>query len=96
MATMLRRLITSVLVVPGLVAGVAVTGAARAEAPSPRWLTRPCTYEDSVNCYWDATVQGTGTGQSFFAVRVRDEVCVLYADDRYARRHNRCVPAPRR
>jgi hypothetical protein len=69
------------------------TGAA-AEAPSPRWLTRPCAYEDSVNCYWDAGEAGNGSGHSFFAVRVRDQVCVLYGDDRYARRHNRCGPLP--
>lgn len=25
----------------------------------------PCPTEDSANCYWDATVQGNSTGQSF-------------------------------
>lgn len=25
----------------------------------------PCPTEDSTNCYWDATVQGNGLGQSF-------------------------------
>lgn len=67
-------------------------GAAAAEAPSPRWLTTPCQLEDSVNCFWDAGESGNGSGHSFFAVRVRDEVCVLYGEDRYARRHNHCVP----
>ena len=70
-------------------------GTASAEAPSPKWLTRPCPYEDSVNCYWDAGVQGDGGGHSFFAVRVGREVCVLYAEDAWARRHNHCVPLSR-
>lgn len=25
----------------------------------------PCPTEDSTNCYWDASIQGNGTGQSF-------------------------------
>lgn len=29
------------------------------------WSTRACSYEDSVNCYWDAQVEGNGRGNSF-------------------------------
>lgn len=25
----------------------------------------PCQFEDSTNCYWDATTMGNGTGTSF-------------------------------
>jgi hypothetical protein len=75
-----------------MTSAVLLAGSAVAEAPSPRWLTRPCEYEDSVNCYWDAGDTGNGGGHSFFAVRVRDQVCVLYGEDRYARRHNHCAP----
>jgi hypothetical protein len=75
-----------------MTSAVLLAGSAVAEAPSPRWLTRPCAYEDSVNCYWDAGDTGNGGGHSFFAVRVRDQVCVLYGEDRYARRHNHCSP----
>ena len=28
----------------------------------------PCTYEDSSDCYWDASVQGNGVGTSFVDV----------------------------
>lgn len=34
----------------------------------------PCPTEDSVDCFWDATVQGNGVGQSFF---VFDGITVL-------------------
>ena len=91
---MRRAALTTSLTAPLLTATVQLIGSAAAEAPSPVWLTRPCAYEDSVNCYWDAGDTGNGGGHSFFAVRVRDQVCVLYGDDRYARRHNRCGPLP--
>lgn len=29
-------------------------------------LLPPCPTEDSTNCFWDATVNGNGMGQSFF------------------------------
>ncbi len=28
----------------------------------------PCEYEDSTNCYWNASTQGNGRGQSFIDV----------------------------
>jgi hypothetical protein len=88
------RAITKTTVTTAALSAVLLAGSAAAQAPSPKWLTRPCTYEDSVNCYWDAGAAGNGTGHSFFSVRVQDQVCVLYAEDRYARRHNVCVPLP--
>lgn len=30
--------------------------------------TAQCDTEDSTNCYWDANVQGNGTGNSFIDV----------------------------
>jgi len=77
-----------------IAAATIMTTEAAAETPSPSWLTRPCAHEDSVNCYWDAGTQGNGGGHSFFAVRVGEQVCLLYGEDKYARHHNRCVPLP--
>ena len=87
---MLKLLLTPIALVAMLVAG-----AAAAEAPSPWWLSRPCPNEDSVNCYWDAETAGDGEGHSFFAVRVRGEVCMLHVERAYARRHNQCLPLRR-
>jgi hypothetical protein len=84
----LKPLATTVAVTTAVLLG----STAGAEAPSPTWLTRPCPSEDSVNCFWDAGAAGNGSGHSFFAVKVRDQVCVLYGEDRYARRHNHCAP----
>ena len=28
----------------------------------------PCEFEDSTNCYWNATTQGNGLGNSFIDV----------------------------
>lgn len=33
----------------------------------------PCDREDSLNCYWDASVQGNGQGQSFFTLAMWGE-----------------------
>lgn len=42
---------------------------------------RPCHYEDSHGCYWNASTMGDGYGWSFVSVRVagRGE-CTLYLD----------------
>lgn len=32
----------------------------------PWWMQRPCRNEDSVNCYWNARLQGNGHGKSFY------------------------------
>lgn len=31
-------------------------------------VATPCEYEDSTNCYWSASTQGNGYGQSFVDV----------------------------
>ena len=52
----------------GLITGVtlstAITSTAASHAPVP---TIPaCATEDSTSCYWDATTQGNGQGESFY------------------------------
>lgn len=36
----------------------------------PKWMTRPCATEDSLNCYWNAKLQGNGKGKSFYVRRM--------------------------
>lgn len=33
------------------------------------WSVRPCRYEDSKNCYWDARSRGNGKGRSFVTLK---------------------------
>lgn len=59
----------------------------------PRWMTRPCATEDSVNCYWDAHARGNGTGHSFYVREFPGSarmVCVTYVGTRYAAHHDYC------
>jgi len=75
---MLRKIIAVGAVVAGL--ALSTTGQAHAQnlrpdyGPAhtqrmgvPRWMTRPCATEDSVNCYWNARRAGNGQGRSFYA-----------------------------
>lgn len=50
---------------------------------------RPCKMEDSNGCYWDASKAGNGRGNSFVAVRVGRDVCVLYLARKQSR-NNHC------
>lgn len=60
--------------------------------PLPWWTDRPCPLEDSVNCVWDADSSGNGAGHSFIVRRFPDgQVCVMYAERRVARTHDRCT-----
>lgn len=61
--------------------------------------TTPCQAEDSLNCYWDASVRGNGHGHSFTVIRQwMDEdhargssrVCVFFWNRRFARAHDNC------
>lgn len=52
--------------------------------------TRPCKYEDSVNCYWDAGMIGNGKGYSYWSVIRGDKVCIHYLNARMNRRHGGC------
>lgn len=51
---------------------------------------KPCEWEDSRGCYWDAGTSGNGHGHSFVTVRVAGRACTLYVSRRYARRHDWC------
>lgn len=53
-------------------------------------IFRSCKYEDSMNCFWDASSQGNGKGHSFIAVQIGKINCIIYTDRKYARRHNYC------
>ena len=57
----------------------------------PVWMTTPCAYEDSSNCFWDAGAAGDQHGHSFYSIRVGDQDCIVFWDNRYARRHNHCI-----
>lgn len=50
------------------------------------YLLRPCHWEDSHGCYWDAGAMGNGRGWSFVSVHVRGRgECTLYLQ--HARRN---------
>ena len=88
----LSLLVASLLVATGL----SVASSASADAPTPvtTWFAeRPCQYEDSVNCGWDAGTQGNGGGHSFIVRQVPGSarmVCVFYTERSYARTHDYC------
>lgn len=84
-----------ILAALALVAGLTVhaTAADTRPGPLPTWTTRPCAYEDSNNCRWDATTAGNGAGHSFIVRRLPGTrlVCVFYTAPRYAARHDHCT-----
>lgn len=57
--------------------------------PLPVWMRTPCANDgDSVNCFWNATEQGNGTGHSFYVRRFPGKVghtCVMYTERSYQR-----------
>lgn len=80
-------------------AGALTSGAHAVQAesttgqPLPYWTVRPCAYEDSVNCAWNAGTMGNGEGHSFMVRKVPHSgglVCVFYAQRWYARTHDVC------
>jgi hypothetical protein len=89
------RPVTHVIV--GSIIGASVAGGGLAVAsinePHGRLATvinRQCASEDSLNCSWNARVQGNGTGHSFTTIQVNGETCVFYWGKRYARTHDTC------
>lgn len=68
-----------VLVVALAVASMAVASPAEAGPHMPR----PCKYEDSNNCFWDARHMGNGRGKSFIVNRAGE---VTYISHRRAHR----------
>lgn len=57
----------------------------------PAYMTTPCAWEDSVDCYWDASEQGNGKGHSFYSICADNHLVVLYWQKRYAKKHNRVI-----
>lgn len=92
---MIRTLIAaaamSAVAIP-LTAQAVVTEPVPQLSPRPKFLTTPCAYEDSVNCYWIARHPERG-GQSFFAIRVgKSGVVIRYWDRAYGRKHDKFLP----
>lgn len=60
----------------------AATGGVEATNEVPRWMTRVCVYEDSVNCQWNASSAGNGRGDSFYVRHFPNSrlTCVIYID----------------
>lgn len=58
---------------------------------APRFTKVACEYEDSINCYWDATSTGNGEGHSFYAIPVGDRVCIKYWESKFNRKHGYCT-----
>jgi hypothetical protein len=82
---------------PGETAPV-VAAATQVHPPGhPWWMKRPCADEDSVNCYWNARLQGNGAGKSFYVRKVphtsdkqgRPLVCIFYVN-RHESRYDQC------
>jgi len=104
-ATMIATLLISCAWVAGAVS-IAPAHAGGGNTPDPvlkgviaRAATHPCPTEDSINCYWDARLQGNGHGHSFYSVRVggltkggeqiaRD--CIIYWNPTYNRTYGQC------
>jgi hypothetical protein len=51
---------------------------------------KPCEYEDSVGCWWDAS-EGNGLGNSFVAVLRHGYTCLAFLDPTYAQQNDRCI-----
>lgn len=73
------------------VSGMAVAASTQNPENPPRWMSSPCKYEDSSNCFWDATIQGNGTGRSFYSIKVGKKDCVVYWHNKFAKKNNYCV-----
>lgn len=87
---MIRSIITAALLSPLAIVGTA--SAATDAPPTPKFMTTPCAFEDSVNCYWDASKHGNGEGHSFFAIRYgKSGVLVRYWDRSYGRKHDKVL-----
>lgn len=55
------------------------------------WMQRVCQYEDSANCFWDAGTGGNGLGHSFYTHKINGDLCVMYVEHGYAKRHDWCL-----
>lgn len=86
-----------ILATAALTAGLLIASPVQAQAPdmpTPKWMTTPCAYEDSPNCFWNAEVAGNGDGHSFYSIQAkvgrRWMQCTIYAQTRYGAKHNYC------
>lgn len=72
--------------------GAAVAASSGTPENAPRWMTSPCQYEDSRNCFWNAGEVGNHQGHSFYSVRINAGMeCTVYWNNKYARKHNFCT-----
>jgi len=71
------RYIANVLGFVGALVLAAVLGVLVAAVPFLATLP-PCATEDSVNCYWNATSQGNGEGESFIALYIAGNDVIIY------------------
>lgn len=56
------------------------------QSPSELPVDRPCKYEDSTNCVWDAKHMGNGGGRSFVATGPRFNPTITFVSHRLAHR----------
>lgn len=42
-----------------------------------------CAYEDSPNCFWDASARGNGLGKSYAAISLPDGEILFFEDGSY-------------
>jgi len=82
-ATIAASVLATLVVAPGMTAQAA-------HQPRPTWAEKPCKFEDSSNCYWDAKTRGNGKGHSFYTREINDLTCVMYVNKRYAKTHDAC------
>lgn len=67
--------------------------AASRAMPKATWMTHPCAYEDSVNCFWNAGTSGNHRGHSFYVREVPGRahiICVMYVTHRDQKRWDYC------
>lgn len=90
---MIRKLAAVAVTATLLIGG----SAASASAPEPparaKWMSRPCVYEDGINCFWNADSMGNGMGHSFYVRKIpgRRLTCAFYVERHYAKTHDYCV-----
>ena len=94
LAAVTIALCATVLLRPATVDAATTQSIRKAPMSVPKWMTRPCAQEDSVNCYWDARTRGTGHGRSFYARLMPHThgkvVCIFYVKRSDARVSDQC------
>jgi len=84
-ATVAASVLATLIVAPGMTAQ-----AAHHDKPRPSWAEKPCKYEDSTNCLWDASVRGNGVGHSFYVREINGLTCVMYVSKKFAKKNDAC------